>query len=60
MILVVKYRGDADSVIRACKEQVAAIDPQQGGFGMESMENFIEGRQLRHVFRRCFLLDSRC
>jgi putative ABC transport system permease protein len=55
MILVVKYRGDADSVIRACKEQVAAIDPQQGGFGMESMENFIEGGQLRRRFQTMLL-----
>jgi hypothetical protein len=34
MVLTVRYRGDADQMIRACRREVGSLDPEQAGFPM--------------------------
>jgi putative ABC transport system permease protein len=57
MILAVRTRGDMESVIRACRTEIASIDPQEGGFPVEKTEELLLGSESSRRFES-FLLAS--
>lgn len=57
MTLAVRTRGDMESVIRACRAEIASIDPQQGGFSAGKIEDLLLGSESRRRFES-FLLGA--
>ena len=55
MILTVRYRGDADQIIRACRREIASIDPEQAGFPMTRMDVVVGNSQARRRFQTLLL-----
>jgi putative ABC transport system permease protein len=45
MMLVVRTRADIDDVIRACRKEIASIDPEQAGFAAGRVQDLVTGSQ---------------
>ena len=54
-VLIVRYRGDADQMIRACRREIGSLDPEQGGFPMNRMDNVISTSRARRRFQTLLL-----
>jgi putative ABC transport system permease protein len=54
-VLTVRYRGDADQMIRACRREVGSLDPEQAGFPMTRMDNVVSNSQARRRFQTLLL-----
>jgi putative ABC transport system permease protein len=50
MLLVVRVQGDMESVINACRQEFASMDPQQG-FAAQRIEDSLYGSQHRRRFQ---------
>src|SRR5262249_13966459 len=57
MMLVVRTRADIDDVIRACRKEIASIDPQQAGFAAGRVQDLVTGSQSRRRLQT-FLLAA--
>jgi predicted permease len=55
MVLTVRYRGDADQIIRACRREIGSLDPEQAGFLMIRMDNVVSNSQARRRFQTLLL-----
>jgi putative ABC transport system permease protein len=55
MILTVRYRGDADQIIRASRREIASMDPEQAGFPMNRMDVVVGNAQARRRFQTLVL-----
>jgi putative ABC transport system permease protein len=55
MLLMVRVQGDMESVIKACRREIASMDPQQAGFAAQRIEDLLVGSQSRRRFQ-VFLL----
>jgi predicted permease len=51
MILAVRVQGDMESVIQACRRELASMDPQQAGFAAARIEDVLFGSQARRRFQ---------
>jgi ABC-type antimicrobial peptide transport system permease subunit len=51
MLLVVRVQGDMESVIKACRQELASMDPQQAGFAAQRVEDSLFGSQYRRRFQ---------
>jgi len=54
-VLTVRYRGDADQMIRACRREVGSLDPEQAGFAMFPMDSVVSTSQARRRFQTLLL-----
>jgi putative ABC transport system permease protein len=54
-VLIVRYRGDADQMIRACRREIGSLDPEQGGFPMNRMDNVVSTSRARRRFQTLLL-----
>jgi putative ABC transport system permease protein len=57
MMLVVRTRADIDDVIRACRKEIASIDPHQAGFAAGRVQDLVTGSQSRRRLQT-FLLAA--
>lgn len=55
MILVVRSQGNAADVLRACRREIAAIDPQQAVMHGGSLEELVSNAQARRRFQSTLL-----
>jgi putative ABC transport system permease protein len=55
MVLVVRVRGNMDSVIRGCRNEIASLDPQQAGFPALRAEDTLFGSETRRRFQTSLL-----
>jgi putative ABC transport system permease protein len=51
MTLVLRAHGDPTGLIPAVRDQIAAIDPEQGVFGFQTMEELVEKSTARRQFQ---------
>ena len=54
-VLIVRYRGDADQMIRACHREIGSLDPEQSGFPMFRMDNVVSTSRARRRFQTLLL-----
>jgi len=54
-VLAVRYRGDADQIIRAGRREIGSLDPEQAGFPMFRMDNLVSASQARRRFQTLLL-----
>jgi putative ABC transport system permease protein len=54
-VLTVRYRGDADQIIRASRREVGSLDPEQAGFAILRMDNVVSASQARRRFQTLLL-----
>ena len=54
-VLTVRFRGDADQMIRACRREVGSLDPEQAGFAMFPMDSVVSTSQARRRFQTLLL-----
>jgi len=54
-VLTVRYRGDADQMIRAGRREIGSLDPEQAGFPMFRMDNLVSTSQARRRFQTLLL-----
>ena len=55
MVLTIRYRGDADQMIRACHREIGSLDPEQSGFPMFRMDNVVSTSRARRRFQTLLL-----
>lgn len=55
MILVVRGQGSAADVLKACRREIAAMDPQQAIMDGGSLEELVSGAQARRRFQSALL-----
>ena len=55
VVLTVRYRGDADQMIRACRREIGSLDPEQAGFPMNRMDNVVNHSQAKRRFQTLLL-----
>jgi putative ABC transport system permease protein len=55
MVLVVRAERDASSLISPIRREISAFDPEQAGFGFESMENLVSNAESRRRFQTVLL-----
>jgi putative ABC transport system permease protein len=55
VLLTVRYRGDADQLIRACRREIGSLDPEQAGFPMNRMDNVVSNSQASRRFQTLLL-----
>ena len=51
MLLVIRVQGDFESVIKACRKELASMDPQQGGLAAQRIDDLLFGSQSRRRFQ---------
>jgi len=51
MLLVVRVQSDMESVMRECRRELAAMDPEQAGFLAQGIEDALYGSQSRRRFQ---------
>lgn len=51
MILVVRTKGDPSGLVPAIRHEIAAIDPQEAGFGFQTMEELMANSESRRRFQ---------
>ena len=54
-VLTVRYRGDADQIIRASRREVGSLDPEQAGFAMLRMDNVVSASRATRRFQTLLL-----
>jgi putative ABC transport system permease protein len=54
-VLTVRYRGDAEQIIRAGRREIGSLDPEQAGFPMFSMDDVLSASQAGRRFQTLLL-----